>query len=72
MNRRGFLKLVGVLVVVPSIPLPKLSTPMHAPRRIGSECNCPQCKSKLALGKWLQERMDEDMITALSGKQEAA
>ncbi len=74
MNRRGFLKLVGVLVLAPSIPLPKPSDHIASvtPRRAEWGCGCPRCKARRALAKWSAEKVDEDIIAALSGIREAA
>ncbi len=71
MNRRNFLKLVGTAVLAPALPsLPAAATPKPKPvvaRELGPICNCPRCKSRRALETWLREKIDGDMIAALSG-----
>lgn len=73
MNRRGFLKLCGVVagsMCLPATP-GKVKTAACAIMQSGRLYD-PHGVAMRALAKWLAERIEDDIIAALSGLQEAA
>lgn len=77
MIRRSFLKMLAAVLAAPFAvkgkPEPEVITanttePVQEWHGTGPEvCSCRRCKSKAELGNWLGERLEQDMIKALSG-----
>lgn len=75
MNRRGFLKLCGTIAGSLCLPVTpgtvKAITASCAVLSNGRVYSIRE-SARLALGKWVREKIDDDTIAALSGFQEAA
>lgn len=72
MNRRAFIKLVGVIagsLVLPVVPGGLVNSIAGSAAVV---CNCSRCAARRSLGEWVKEKIGDDLIAALSGLQEAA
>ena len=65
MDRRSFIKLFGISAVFPSLPSLEQTETKPLPNPVQRGTNRKDAREQL--GKWLREKMDEDMIYALSG-----